>query len=115
MYVVVSGLLFGLMTVGIFSGWPAGAVGNRLFQVPLIPLTVAFGCLGWASRGDFGPRQRLASGGLLVVTMFGVFSVIWSLLGLPSGRRWLLLASLHTALRAATWAAVGACLNEVRA
>ena len=97
-----------------FSLWPAGAVSN-VFHVALIPLTLAFGCLGWASRGDSGPLQRWASRGLLVVTMFGVFSVIrilFGLFGLPTGQRWLWLASLAVALRAATWAAVGAWLRS---
>jgi hypothetical protein len=111
-FVVVSGLLlFVLMTAEAFGVWTAGGVGNWVFQVPLIPLTLAFGCLGWASRGDSGPRQRWASGGLLVVAMFSVFSVIWARFGLQTGQHWLWLASLHTALDAATWAAVGAWLR----
>jgi hypothetical protein len=112
-YVVVSALLFVfLMTVGGFGVWPAGAVGNWGFQVALIPLTLAFGCLGWASRGGTGPRQRWANGGLFAVATFGVFNVTWTLLGLPTGQRWLWLASLYAALRAATWATVGAWLRS---
>lgn len=108
-YVVVSGLVMsGLFGLLIVAGW----VGNWVFHVAQIPLTLAFGCLGWASRGDSGPRQRWASGGLLVVTMFGVFSVIRTLFGLPTGQRWLWLAPLHAALGAATWAAVGAWLRS---
>ena len=117
-YVVVSGLLFILPLMPVwayaFILRPAGAMGS-VFHVALIPLTLAFGCLGWASRGDSGPLQRWASRGLLVVTMFGVFSVIrtlFGLFGLPTGQRWLWLASLAVALRAATWAAVGAWLRN---
>src|ERR1035438_10017537 len=95
----------GLWCLDCGWGWQLG------FPGPLIPLTLAFGCLGWASRGDSGPRQRWASGGLLVVAMFSVFSVIWARFGLQTGQHWLWLASLHTALDAATWAAVGAWLR----
>jgi hypothetical protein len=106
-YVVVSGLLFVMLTVGAFGVWP---VGNWVFRGAEITLTLAFGCLGWASRGggDSGPRQRWASGGLPALTMFGVFSLIRILFGLPTGQRWLWLKSLHAGLRAGTWAAVGA-------
>jgi hypothetical protein len=115
-YVVMNGLLFILVTVWpyAFGLWPAVSVGH-VFHVALIPLTLAFGCLGWASRGDSGPLQRWASRGLLVVTMFGVFSVsriLFRLFGLPTGQRWLWLALLDVALRAATWAAVGAWLRS---
>jgi hypothetical protein len=74
-------------------------------------LRLAFGCLGWASRGD-GPLQRWASRGLLVVATFGVFNVTRILFGLPTGQLRLWLTSLIVVLRAATWAAVGAWLRS---
>lgn len=111
---VVSAPLFVLIVlpiVGVYGVWSA-AVGNWVFRVALSPLTLAFGCLGWASRGGTGPRQRWANGGLLAVATFGVFSLTWRLFGLPTGQRWLWVGSLDVALRAATWVAVGAWLRS---
>ena len=87
-------------------------VAHQVFQVLLFPLTLAFGCLGWATHGGTSRSQRWASGGLLAVAAFGVFSVTWSLSGLPTGERWLWVAALDAALRAATWAAVGTWLRS---
>ena len=101
---VVSGLLLILMTVGPLD------VG--IFQAALIPLTLAFGCLGWASGGGDSPWRRWASRGLLVLAVFGVLSVTWRLLGLPTGRQWLWRASLQAALRAAVWATLGVWLRS---
>jgi len=98
------------ITLGV-GVWPA-AVGKWAYQVALIPLTLAFGCLGWATHGGTSRSQRWASGGLLAVATFGVFSVTWRLSGLPTGERWLWVGSLDAALRAATWAAVGAWLRS---
>lgn len=113
-YVVVSVLVYLLMPLG------AAAFGVRFMrvfrvgnQVTQILLTLAFGCLGWASRGDSSPRQRWASGALLVVTMFGVFNVIGNLFGLRIWQRSLWLASLQPAVRAAMWAMVGVWLRGV--
>jgi hypothetical protein len=91
--------------------WPA-AVSKWAYQVALIPLTLAFGCLGWATRGGTSRLQRWASGGLLAVATFGVFSETWRLSGLTTGERWLWVGALDAALRAATWAAVGAWLRS---
>jgi hypothetical protein len=38
--------------------------------------------------------------------------VTWRLSGLPTGERWLWVGALDTALRAATWAAVGTWLRS---
>jgi hypothetical protein len=83
-----------------------------VFRAVGVPLTLAFGCLGWASRGGDGPRQRWATGGLLALAAFGVFTVSWALFHLPTGQHWLWVLSLHAALSAATWAAVGAWLRK---
>ena len=113
-YVVVSGVLF-LMTVGALNNW-VRSVTNPAYIFPVIPLTLAFGCWGWASHGGTSPRQRWASRGLLVLALLGVFSVTWTLLGLRTGQRWLwLVASLQTALRAAAWAMLGVWLRSVTA
>ena len=113
-YVVVSGLMYILMPVVLvaFGRWSVRVfrVGNGVVETLS---TLAFGCLGWASRSDSGSWQRWASRGLLVVTMFGVFSVIGNLFGLPTGQRWLWLAPLQVAVRAAMWAVVGAWLRSV--
>jgi hypothetical protein len=123
-YVVTSGVLFSLMA---WSDWPNWSVLNRvdaemlaripayIFQVALIPLTLAFGCLGWAIHGGTSPRQRWASRGLLVLALLGVFSVTWTLLGLRTGQRWLWWAALRAALRAAAWAMLGVWLRSVTA
>jgi hypothetical protein len=93
--------------------WPA-AVSKWAYQVALILLTLAFGCLGWATHGGTSRSQRWASGSLLAVATFGVVSVTWRLCGLPTptGERWLWVGALDAALRAATWAAVGAWLRS---
>ena len=98
------------ITLGV-GVWPA-AVSKWAFQVAVFPLTLAFGCLGWATHGGTSRSQRWASGGLLAVAAFGVFSVTWRLSGLPTGERWLWVGALDTALRAATWAAVGTWLRS---
>ena len=108
-YVVVSGVLFSLMiTVGAL-----GVLPNWIFQVAVIPLTLAYGCLGWASHGGTNPRQRWASRGLLVLALFGVVGVTGTLLGLRTGPGWLWLGSLLAAFRAAAWAMVGVWLWSV--
>jgi hypothetical protein len=91
--------------------WPA-AVSKWAYHVALIPLILAFGCLGWATHGGTSRSQRWASGGPLTVATFSVFSVTWRLSGLPTGERWLWVAALDAALRAATWAAVGTWLRS---
>jgi hypothetical protein len=110
-------LLISVLNLGVWSLASAyGAqfllAGNWGFEVVMIPLTLAFGCLGWASRGGTGRRQQWASSGLLALAAFGVLNLTWKLCGLPTGHRWIWLAFLHVALRAATWAAIGAWLRS---
>lgn len=112
-YVVVSGVLF---VVGTFGGWFAGALGSWSFPAARVPVTLAFGCLGWASRGGTPVTQRWASRALLIVTAVGVFSLIRNLSGLSTGQGWpwfaLLHALLHAFLRSGMWSAVGTWLRR---
>lgn len=103
---IVFGLI-GLANVGDIDVWQGFIM--KLYHVGGIPLTLAFGCLGWASRGGTG-SQRWASGDLLALAALGVFSVTWRLFGLPTGRHWLWLGA---ALGVPTWAALGAWLRRV--
>jgi len=110
-------LLISALNLGVWSlvaayGAQFFTAGNWGFEVAMIPLTLAFGCLGWASRGGDGRRQQWASSGLLALAAFGVLNLTWKLCGLPTGHRWMWLAFLLVALRAATWAAIGAWLRS---
>ena len=98
------------ITLGV-GAW-AAAVSKWAYQVAMISLTLAFGSLGWATHGGTSRSQRWASGGMLAVATFGVFSVTWRVSGLPTGERWVWVGSLDAALRAATWVAVGAWLRS---
>lgn len=111
-YVVSMPTLVLIIPIALGVGvWPA-AVSKWAYEVALIPLTLAFGCLGWATHGGTSRSQRWASGSLLAVATFGVFSVTWRLSGLPTGERWLWVGALGAALRVATWAAAGAWLRS---
>ena len=123
-YVVVSVpvfVLIVLMSFGGFGVWPTVsahaaqllAQDKWVFQVALFPMTMALACLGLASLGSASPWQRWASGGMLLVAIFGVFNVTTTLFGLPVASQGLWLGSLDVALRAAMWAAVGALLRSV--
>ena len=87
-------------------------IGSSIAHWPRIALTAAFACLGWASRGNTSRWQRWASAGLLATGALGILSVAWWLFGFPAPPRWI--AGVHVALRAATWAVVGAWLRTVR-
>jgi hypothetical protein len=122
-YVVASALTFVpivLMDMGVFVvsqtvSDHAGlflATNRWVFQVPMMPLTLAFGCLGWASRGASGPRGRWAARGMLALAAWATFRMMWTMFGLPAGPEWLWLAIGAVTLRAATWIAVGAWLRS---
>jgi hypothetical protein len=98
------------ITLGV--GVLPAAVSKWACQVALIPLTVAIGSLGWATHGGTSRSQRWASGGMLAVATFDVFSVTWRLSGLPTGEGWLWVGSLDAVLIAVTWAAVGVWLRS---
>ena len=74
-----------IIPIALGVGVCPAAVSKWAYQVALIPLTLAFGCSGWATHGGTSRSQRWASGSLLVVATFGVFSVTWRLSGLPPG------------------------------
>lgn len=111
-YVVSLPLFMVIMSITTGLGvWPA-AVNKGAFQVATSPMTLALACLGWASRGGTSRLQQWASGGLIAVATFGVFSATWRLLGLPTGEGWLWVGWSGVALRVAMWAAVGAWLRS---
>ena len=89
-YVVLSAppfVLIILMSVGGFGVWPTVSAhaaqllvqDKWVFRVALFPMTMALACLGLASSDDdfvgkrsASPWQRWASGGMLLVAIFGV-------------------------------------------
>jgi hypothetical protein len=109
---LISALNLGVWSLVLAYGAQFLTAGNWAIQVVMIPLTLAFGCLGWASRGGAGRRQQWASSGLLALATFSVLHVVWKLFGLPTGHRSMWLAFLHVALSAATWAAIGVWLRS---
>jgi hypothetical protein len=90
--------------------WHARRIGNWVFQLTMIPFTLACGCLGLASRRGADPRRRWASRSLLAMATFEVFSLTWRLAGLPTGQGWPGLLSIDLAVHVAMWALVGAWL-----
>jgi hypothetical protein len=138
-YVAVRALTFVptlLMDMGIFVPWQtvsmyAGQflVAHKwLFHATTIPLTLAFGCLGWASRGDSETRGRWAARSMLAVAAWATFGIMWRMFGLPAGQEWVWLAPIgslaghfsgadvalgvNVALGAAMWVAVGVWLRS---
>jgi hypothetical protein len=101
-------LLFILRTQPQF--WYARRIGNWVFQLTMIPFTLACGCLGLASHHSAEPRQRWARRNLLAMAAFEVFSLRWRLAGLPTGQGLLGLLSIDLAVHIAMWASVGAWL-----
>jgi hypothetical protein len=121
-YVAVCALTFALVPIlGVLQTVSAGgqflASNKWILHAPRIPVTLAFGCLGWASRGASGARQRWAHRSMLAMAALGIFGIVRL-----AGPQWLWaplrslspsLAAVDVAARAAAWAVVGAWLRQV--
>ena len=121
-YVAVNVTVFVLLVVTTSGGlgvWPSvGKQASQIlvskwgFQIVAAPLTLAFGCLGFASSGGDTPRQRWAIRALLAAAALGIVSAAGFLWGFPSWYHGPWLRAASVALRAGVWVAVGLWLRS---